>query len=99
MAKPSAYSISKPLSGGFARTESFSDKVSTIIKVVQFAESDFDDPDCLRDTNAGYNLMEQYANGGFKLIEGELADRMGSEEKANKVIAELNKQYDELFPK
>lgn len=92
-----AVPINKPLSGGFARTESFSDKFTMLIRAMHFKEIGFDKPDGLRDINAGYNLAEKYANGGFQFIEGELNDHIGSEEKANMVIAELNKKYEELF--
>lgn len=91
--------LNKPMSGGFARTESFSEKFAMIIRAMHFSHIGFDHPDGLRDINAGYNLMEQYANGGFQLIEGELRDHIGSEEKANMVIAELNDRYVSIFGK
>lgn len=89
--------INKPLSGGFVRTEYFSDKMIMLIRSMHFSTLGFDNPDGLRDTNAGYDLAERYANGGFQFIEGELDDRIDSEEKANMVVADLNKRYDKLF--
>lgn len=92
-----AVPINKPLSGGFARTESFSDRFRVLIQAVHFKEIGFNKPDGLRDINAGYSLAEKYANGGFQFIEGELNDHIESEEKANTVIAELNKRYEQYF--
>ena len=92
-------SFAKSLSGGFARTESFSDYLSTVVRVAHFATVGFDNPDELRDINSSFALLEQYANGGFQLIEGEILDKMETEEKANLVIADLNKRYEKIFGK
>lgn len=89
--------IEQPLSGGFARTESFSSKVSMLMDVLHFSDVGFDNPDELRDKNAAYALAEKYANGGFHLIQGDLNDHISSEEKANTIIAELNEKYQKLF--
>ena len=89
--------LKHPLSGGFARTESFSSKVSMLIDVLHYSDAGFDNPDELRDKNSAYALAEKYANGGFHLIQGDLDDRVGSEEKANTIIAELNERHKEMF--
>lgn len=91
--------IEQPLSGGFARTESFSSKVSMLIDVLHFSDAGFDNPDELRNRNAAYALAEKYANGGFHLIKGDLHDHISSEEKANMIIAELTERHMELFGK
>lgn len=89
--------IQKSSTGGFVRTEYFTPKADVLIKVMHFKEIGFDNPDGLRDINEGYDLAESYANAGFQLIEGDLNDRIDSEEKANMIVFDLNKRYLELF--
>lgn len=88
--------LKKPLDGGFARTESFSPKVSALIEALHFSEVGYDNPDGLRDKNAAYKIAEEYANSGFNFIESDL-DNMDSEEKANLIIADLNARYEKIF--
>jgi len=89
--------LERPSSGGFARTESFSPLVIAMVRLLHFANIGFDKPEGLRDVNAGYSYMEEYANGGFNLIEGDLDSRLDSEEKANLIIAELDGRYEKWF--
>lgn len=89
--------LERPSSGGFARTESFSPLVTAMVRLLHFANIGFDMPDGLRDVNAGYSYMEEYANSGFRLIEGDLDSHLDSEEKANLIIADLDGRYEKWF--
>lgn len=90
--------LSRPHSGGWARTESFTPEMNMLIKLLHFEKIGFDSPDGLRKQNEGLDYVEEYANGGFNIIEGDLDDKLDSETKANMIIADLDNRYRKLFP-
>ncbi|WP_146003641.1 hypothetical protein [Enorma phocaeensis] len=85
--------------GGFIRTSYLSDKQNVLMRAVHYAQSDYAESDSLRDTHATYELAEAYANGGFQIIEGDLAQNMGSEELANQYIREMDELYEQYTGK
>ena len=89
--------IDKPSSGGFIRSESFSPKLTTLINAIHYAVVGFESPDSLRDHKAAFKLAEQYANGGFHLLEGELSGKADTEVTANDLIAEMNEKWQSWF--
>lgn len=91
--------IDKSSSGGFIRSESFSPKLSALIEAVHYAVVGFDSPDELRDHKKSFKIAEKYANGGFHLLEGEIASNADTETTANELVAEMNEKWEEWFGK
>lgn len=89
--------IDKASSGGFIRSESFSPKLSALIEAVHYAVVDFGSPDELRDRKKSFKVAERYANGGFHLLEGEIAGTVDTETTANELIAEMNEKWSRWF--
>lgn len=89
--------MDKPSSGGFIRSESFSPKLSTLIETVHYAIVGFDSPDELRNHKESFRIAEQYANGGFHLLEGDVERNAETETTANELIAEMNAKWSDLF--
>ena len=87
----------KPFGGGLARTESFSEKLNTLIKTVHLDSLGIDHIDGLADHGEALSLFESYVNGGLGLIEGEIEEKVSTEERANTIVAELDRRYNELF--
>lgn len=86
-------------SGGFLRTEYISDRQKVLMRSAHFSRSHFEDADSLRDLHTTYALAEEYANGGFQILEGELDRNVGSEEMANTFVQEMDKLYEEYTGK
>ena len=89
--------VAKPKSGGFIRTESFSTKLSSVIEAIHYSTLGLDNPDGLVDHKEAYKNAEQFANGGFHLLEGELEQNKDTEVYANELIAEMNDKWNQLF--
>ena len=91
--------LSSKKGGGFLRTEYISDRQKVLMRSVHYSRSHFEDADSLRDLHTTYALAEEYANGGFQILEGELDRNVGSEEMANTFIQEMDKLYEEYTGK
>lgn len=89
--------IKKAHSGGFARRESFSPEIPVIVNAAHFGELEYQNIDDLRYLDDAYSICEQYANGGFNIIEGELSNGTTTEEFAAELIAEMDKLYGKWF--
>lgn len=89
--------LKKVHGGGLARRESFSSEIPVVINAVHFADLGYTNPDELRYLDDAYAVAEEYANGGFNLIEGELNSKTTSEEFANNLVAEMDEMYEKLF--
>lgn len=88
--------LDKPCSGGFIRTSSFSSQLVSTIDLIHFANNKFESKDNLRDHKESYRIAEKYANGGLRLLRGEINDANGdSEVIANTLIEEMDKMADE----
>ncbi len=79
--------------GGFIRTEYLTPRYHALVRAMSFADAGFDDPDVLQDENGTFDLTEHYANGGFKLIEGDLDENASSDEIADGFICEMDELY------
>lgn len=91
--------IASRMSGGYIRTSYLSDGQTVLMRAVHFARSDFEDSESLRDAHETYSLAEEYVNGGFQIIEGDLDQNMGSEELATAYIQELDTLYEQYTGK
>lgn len=89
--------ISKYYSGGFIRSSYFSPKLDVLKDTLHFWEVGFDNPDALCDHKHSFAVLEEYANGGFHLLQGEMEGNPDSETYANGLIAEMDKWYKKLF--
>ena len=90
-------SIEKYHSAGFIRSSSFTPKLSVLIDALHFREVGFDNPDALCDHKHSFQVLEEYANGGFHLLQGEIEGNPDSETYANELVAEMNKWHKKLF--
>lgn len=81
-------------SGGFARTESFSEKFVSVIIALPVAKDGTGDPDVVCDQASAFSEAERYANGGFQMIAGDLKRNLTAETYANHLLAELDKKYE-----
>lgn len=97
------YQLKKPMKhgvgGGWVRSEYLSDKFRALINSVHLSEVGYDHPDAVREQAEAYSDVEQYANTGFQMIEGDLANNPSAETYANNLLAELDKKYEEFFNK
>lgn len=91
--------MQKPFGGGLARTESFSEKLNALIRAVHLDSLGPDHIDGLADHGEALDIFESYVNGGLELIEGEIEEKVTTEERANTMVAELDRRYEELFGK
>lgn len=81
-------------SGGFARTESFSGKFTSVINARHVALAGEANPDVVCNQGEAFAEAERCANGGFQMIAGDLERNPTSETYANQLLAELDKKYD-----
>ena len=88
--------IKKVHSGGLARTESFTPKFISVIKALHVARVGSNDPDGICDQASAFSEAERYANGGFQMIESDLMGNPSAETFANRLLAELDKRYEQI---
>lgn len=84
-------------SGGFSRKEYLRPREQVLIRAVQLADNGCQQAEVLRDYSAALDKFEQYANGGFQFIEGELDRNVSADELANGYVGEMNKLYEEYM--
>lgn len=89
--------IQSRYSGGYSRKEYLRPREQVLIRAVQLADNDCRQAEILRDYSAALDKFEQYANGGFQFIEGELDRNVSADELANGYVDEMNKLYDEYM--
>ena len=90
--------LSLPLknSHGLFRTETLSYSDMAVFRAVHYATNEFERPDELCNVNETIRIAQEYANGGFQLLEGELNDNLESFQKANEIVAALSDKYQEM---
>ena len=89
--------VKRKASGGWARTESFTPKLCTCIDLLHYIEMGLDKPDELRDRKRAYKLAEEYANGGFLMMEQEMKSEPDSEQAAHELVEWMDRKYREFF--
>lgn len=87
------------VSGGYARKEYLKPRDEVLIRAVQLAEGNCENTEALCDFPSALDMFEEYANGGFKILEAELAPSLDSEELANRFVQEMDSMYEKFTGK
>lgn len=85
---------------GFIKSAVFAhSKLAVLVDAVHFEKIGFEDADALRDRKRAFELAERYANGGFKILKGDMQGGRNDMEYAYELISWMNDRHEMLFEK